>query len=104
MKISSGSTIRVPEARSMRRRTAKKPRRAPSQERSRQLVRDTELAAAHVLAAHGYAGASTTRIAEKAGVSVGSIYQYFGTKDGIFESLASRLLAELLAAAEPVLG
>ena len=38
----------------------------------------------------GYAGATTNRIAERAGVSVGSIYQYFDGKDAVFARLIDR--------------
>ncbi|MBJ7328447.1 MAG: TetR/AcrR family transcriptional regulator [Solirubrobacteraceae bacterium] len=40
-------------------------------------------AGARVLVAHGYEGASTNRIAAEAGVSPGSLYQYFPNKDAI---------------------
>jgi AcrR family transcriptional regulator len=44
-------------------------------------------AAAQVLLREGYARATTNRIAEAAGVSVGTIYQYFTDKDAIFDAL-----------------
>jgi len=44
-------------------------------------------AAAQVLLREGYARATTNRIAERAGVSVGSIYQYFRDKDELFDAL-----------------
>jgi AcrR family transcriptional regulator len=47
-------------------------------------------AAAEVFAREGYARATTNKIAERAGVSVGSLYQYFPNKD----SLLARLLAQ----------
>jgi AcrR family transcriptional regulator len=40
-------------------------------------------AAVHVLGEHGYEGASTQQIAKAAGISVGSIYQYFPNKQSI---------------------
>lgn len=91
----SGPGIRMATTRT------KSPRRTPSQERSRALVAAVLEAAAHVLEAHGYEGATIARIAERAGVSVGSVYQYFGTKDAIFEALTDELLARILRAAEP---
>ena len=45
------------------------------------------MAAANLLVTKGYSAASTNKIAKKAGVSIGSIYQYFSGKDGIFESI-----------------
>ena len=47
-------------------------------------------AAAQVLERHGYGQATTDRIAQRAGVSVGSIYQYFANKDEVFERLFER--------------
>ena len=44
-------------------------------------------AAARVLQSEGYAGATTNRIAEVAGVSVGTIYQYFANKEHLFDAL-----------------
>jgi AcrR family transcriptional regulator len=45
-----------------------------------------------VLRSHGYAGASTNRIARAARVSVGSLYQYFGDKDGLIGAALERAL------------
>jgi len=78
-------------------------RRMPSQERSRALCAAIEEAAAHVLVKHGYEGASTARIAERAGVSVGSVYQYFDDKEAVFDALAERLLNEFVQSAVPAL-
>lgn len=47
-------------------------------------------ATAQVLAELGYAKASTNRIAARAGVSVGSLYQYFPNKDALFQALIAR--------------
>jgi AcrR family transcriptional regulator len=47
-------------------------------------------AAARVLVREGYQGASTNRIAEAAGVSVGSLYQYFPSKEAIVLALFER--------------
>ncbi|MFR9728362.1 TetR/AcrR family transcriptional regulator [Saccharopolyspora sp. MS10] len=58
-------------------------RREPAQERSRAMVARI-LAAGHaVLLRHGYDRASTGRIAEAAGVSPGSLYQYFPDKHAL---------------------
>ena len=48
------------------------------------------LAAARVLCKHGYDDTSTNRIAEVAGVSVGSLYQYFPNKEAIVAALIER--------------
>lgn len=65
-------------------------RKAPRQHRSRELLETILSAAALTFAELGYARATTNRIAERAGVSVGSLYQYFSSKD----ALLARLLAD----------
>lgn len=75
-----------------RRRT--NPRRAPVQERSRLTVDAVLEAAAQVFERAGYAGGTTNHIAERAGVSIGTLYQYFPNKDAILVALVERHLAE----------
>jgi len=58
-------------------------RKQPKQARSTQLVSDILTAAAQVLARDGAHRFTTARVAEKAGVSVGSLYQYFPNKEAI---------------------
>jgi len=67
-----------------------KPRKTPLQARSKATVDAILAAAAQVLKRKGYAAATTDRIAERAGVSVGSLYQYFPNKDAILVALAER--------------
>lgn len=74
----------------MPRRTLTKPRKEASQERSKATV-DTLLAAtARVLVKEGYDRASTNRIAEAAGVSIGSLYQYFPSKEALVGAVLAR--------------
>lgn len=68
-------------------------RKRPRQARSLQTVGALLDATEEVLRTHGYAGASTNRIARAAGVSVGSLYQYFGDKDGLIGAALERALA-----------
>ena len=58
-------------------------RKRPLQARSAQLVADILEAAVRVLASDGALHFTTARVAEKAGVSVGSLYQYFPNKEAI---------------------
>ena len=67
-----------------------KPRKMPKQERSQVMVDTLLEATARVLAKRGYAGTNTNLIAETAGVSVGSIYQYYPNKDSLIAALHKR--------------
>jgi len=65
-------------------------RRKPNQQRAK-FTHDTILsAAAQVLEYEGEASFTTNRVAEKAGVSIGSLYQYFQHKESILIALAER--------------
>lgn len=59
-------------------------------------------AAAQVLLERDYHSTSTNRIAERAGVSVGSIYQYFDNKNEIYDAVLDRYLAGLVARLDTV--
>ncbi len=54
-------------------------------------------ATARVLVREGYEGTTTNRIAEVAGVSVGSLYQYFPNKDSLVTELMERHVGEMMA-------
>ena len=74
------------------------PRKQPRQQRSER-TRDQILeAAVHVFTRYGYARGTTNRIAEGAGISVGSLYQYYPNKDAILMELAGRHLDAGVAA------
>lgn len=77
-----------------RKATALRPRKRPSQARSRATVDAILEAAARVFAARGYAGATTNHIAARAGVSVGSLYEYFPNKDALLVALVEHHIAE----------
>lgn len=70
------------------------PRKAPSQQRSRQTVERILDAAARLLDERGYAATTTNHVAELAGVSIGSLYQYFPNKDALLVALAEQHLEE----------
>ncbi len=74
-------------------------RKQPQQARSAELVAAVLDAAVQVLAKEGAARFTTARVAERAGVSVGSLYQYFPNKAAILFRLQSdewRQTTELL--------
>ena len=80
-------------------------RKRPRQERARVTVEALLDATAQVLMRDGYDGLSTNRVAIVAGVSVGSLYQYFPSKEALVATLLDRysestraLIDDLLAA------
>lgn len=74
--------------------TPRRRRREPVQARSKQTVERILGAAAHVFSESGY-GATTNHVAEAAGVSIGSLYQYFPDKDALLAALQRRHLDEV---------
>jgi len=66
------------------------PLRAPRQRRSKVTYDAVLEAAAQLLIERGYAATTTNHIAERAGVSIGSLYQYFPNKDAIAVELLQR--------------
>jgi len=72
------------------------PRKSASQQRSRATVEALLDATARVLRREGYDRASTNRIAATAGVSVGSLYQYFPNKEALVAALVERHNREML--------
>jgi AcrR family transcriptional regulator len=73
-----------------RRRGAASPharRKEPQQERARETVEAILVAAGDLIARHGWASVTTNRIASRAGVSIGSLYQYFPNKAAILAAL-----------------
>jgi AcrR family transcriptional regulator len=80
----------------MARKSLTKPRKHASQERSRATVDALIEATARILVREGFDKASTNRIAEKAGVSVGSLYQYFPGKEALVAAVMERHNQELM--------
>ncbi|MFH8344370.1 TetR/AcrR family transcriptional regulator [Streptomyces sp. NPDC018045] len=75
------------------------PRKQPRQARAEATRQRILTAAAHVFAEYGYAAGTTNRIAERARVSIGSLYQYYPNKDAILAELLTRHLDAGMAAA-----
>ena len=66
------------------------PRRTPRQARSRANIDALLEATAHLLREGGYAGLTTNHIAERAGLSIGTLYQFFPGKEAIVAALIER--------------
>ena len=71
-------------------------RKLPKQARSRLLVNQMIDATALVIAKQGLAAATTARIAECAGISIGSLYQYFDCKEDLYKALLTRIVDQLI--------
>jgi AcrR family transcriptional regulator len=80
----------------MARKLLTKPRKVASQERSRATVDALVEATARILVKEGCDAASTNRIAEVAGVSVGSLYQYFPSKEALVAAVIERHQQEIM--------
>lgn len=73
------------------------PRKQPRQKRAKVTVEAILDATAHVLIKEGYDRASTNKIAAKAGVSIGSLYQYFPSKEALVAALVDRHIQDTAA-------
>ncbi len=72
-------------------------RRRPTQRRSARRVERMLDACAELLDEMGYEGLSTTRIAERAGVAIGSVYQFFPDKRAITQELTRRNVEQFVS-------
>ncbi len=72
-------------------------RRIPHQARAAETVAAILEGATQVLEAGGSAGFTTNAVAERAGVSIGTLYQYFGDKNAVLRALAEREMSTTLA-------
>lgn len=77
------------------------PKKRPLQPRAKATVTAMLDAAARILAREGYDGVTTNHVAEAAGVSIGSLYEYFPNKQSI---IAAALARELRQIADEVKG
>ncbi|HEY1862573.1 MAG TPA: TetR/AcrR family transcriptional regulator [Roseiarcus sp.] len=74
-----------------------KPRKQPVQARSETTVLAIHEASIQVLLSAGYRKLTTTRVAERAGVSVGTLYQYFPNRQALIRAVLERYLLEMSA-------
>ena len=73
------------------------PRKRPRQARSKATVDAILAATARVLVKHGYDDLTTNAVAEAAGVSIGSLYQYFPNKAALVGALIEKHVDDLTA-------
>lgn len=90
-----GKETRIQKTKKRTTAAAARARKEPRQERARATTEAILEAAARILERHGLAGYNTNAIAERAGVSIGSLYQYYPNKDAITVALVERDEAEL---------
>ena len=81
----------------MHRQVRTTPRKRPRQERSKATVDSILAATARVLVRHGFDGLTTNAVATTAGVSIGSLYQYFPNKEALVGALIERHMEEMNA-------
>lgn len=79
-----------------------KPRKTPIQTRSGATVEAIQEATIQVLLADGLTRLTTTRVAERAGVSVGTLYQYFPNKQALLFTILLRHFEEIAEALERI--
>jgi AcrR family transcriptional regulator len=75
---------------------ALQPRKRPTQKRSQVTFDAVVDACAALLPRLGYAGTTTNHIAERAGVNIASLYEYFPGKDAIVAQVAERMVQRVL--------
>ncbi len=74
------------------------PKKRPKQARSQVTFDAIVQACEELLPEHGYLGLTTNQIAERAGVSIASLYEYFHTKDAIVAEVANRAVLRTIEA------
>jgi AcrR family transcriptional regulator len=74
----------------------REPRKAPQQARSAETIAVILEATRRVVQRDGVDGVTTTRVAREAGVSVGSLYQYFATKEALLAGWEEHVLSVML--------
>lgn len=80
-----------------RRQPLETARRIPRQARAAETVAAILEGAAQILEAGGLAAFTTNAVAERTGVSIGTLYQYFADKDALIQAIAERELSSTLA-------
>jgi len=81
----------------MHRQVKTTPRKRPRQARSKATVDTILVASARILVKRGFDGFTTNEVAEAAGVSIGSLYQYFPNKEALVAALIERHIEDMNA-------
>ena len=76
--------------------------RKPQQQRAKATVDAIVEAGFICVADRGAAGTTTRHIADVAGISVGSLYEYFANKEMIFDAMNQRFVADVVAMLQPL--
>src|ERR1700735_4023641 len=100
MKKASDRSSHLPQ----RSQVVLEPRKSPVQARSAASVNAILEATIQVLLQVGKERLTTTRVAARAGVSVGALYQYFPNKSALLQAVLRRHLSEVAEAVETVCG
>jgi len=87
---------RIESTEEMARKPVIRPRKLATQQRSRATVDSLVEATARILVREGFDKASTNRIADVAGVSIGSLYQYFPGKEALVAAVIERHQKEIM--------
>lgn len=77
-----------------------KPRKQPVQNRANITIQSIFEGSIQVLQREGYSRLTTTKVAERAGVSVGTLYQYFPNKHALLAAVLENHLAQVASAIE----
>lgn len=87
-----GVTMTTDQSSKVKKSKTKLQMKAPTQERSRQTVATILEACERIMVREGFYGVTTDKIAKEAGVSIGSLYQFFGNKESVVSALIHDLL------------
>jgi AcrR family transcriptional regulator len=82
----------------MHRQVKTTPRKRPRQQRAKATVETILDASARILVKRGFDGFTTNEVAHAAGVSIGSLYQYFPNKEALVSALIEKHVEEMSAA------
>ena len=75
-------------------------KKQPQQKRSRDTIHVMLQATARCIAKQGFDGTTSAKIAEEAGISIGSLYQYFENKEQLYNLLMETMIEEALSIIE----